>query len=111
MNLFTKIVLGLLLLLSFSAGTAKLTGAPQELQFFASVGMGPVWMYLLGGLQVTGAVAGVWPKTRRLGLAGIAIGFVLSAIMIFTSGNTVFGMISLLPAILTLALLNRPGPA
>ena len=100
MKLLGLVVLGLLALLSFAAGAAKLTQAPQEVEFFASVGIGTIWLYPLGALQVGGAIACIPARFRKSGAFAIALGFAISAMMIFASGNAMFGAISLLPAAL-----------
>jgi len=101
------VILVLLALLSVAAGSAKLTQAPQEVAFFAELGLDPFWLYPLGALQLGGALACVIPKTRRIGLAAIATGFAISGAMIFLTGNTTFGAVSLVPAALALWLLMR----
>ena len=100
MRILGFVVLGLLGLLSLAAGAAKLAQAPQEVEFFASVGLGAVWLYPLGALQVAGAIACIPARFRKLGIATVAMGFAISAGMIFATGNVVFGAVSLVPAAL-----------
>ncbi len=103
------VLAALLALLSLAAGGAKLAQTAQEIEFFASAGVDPFWLYPLGGLQVIGAIACLPNATRRLGLFVIAVGFAISSAMIFVTGNTMFGAISLIPALLALVLGWRLG--
>lgn len=98
MRILGFVVLGILGLLSLAAGAAKLAHAPQEVAFFASVGLDSFWLYPLGALQVIGALACIPTRFRKFGTALVALGFAISAGMIFATGNVVFGTVSLLPA-------------
>jgi DoxX-like family len=112
MRILGFVVLGLLGLLSLAAGAAKLAQAPQEVEFFASVGLGAVWLYPLGALQVVGAIACIPTRSRKLGIAAVVLGFAISAAMIFATGNAVFGAVSLMPAALAAWLfIKTPGTA
>ena len=104
MKIVGLVVLGLLALLSLAAGGAKIAQMPQEVQFFSQLGLDALWLYPLGALQVVGALACLLPNTLRMGAFAIAAGFAVSSIMIFMTGNTMFGAISLVPAALALLL-------
>lgn len=95
MKILALIAVGLLALLSLAAGGAKLALMPQEVQFFGQLGLSQIWLYPLGAIQVLGALACALPKTRRLGTSAIGIGFAISSIMLFLTGETVLGGISL----------------
>jgi len=90
----------LLALLSLAAGGAKLAQVPQEVQFFTSLGLDAFWLYPLGALQVLGAIGCVSAASRKTAMGAIALGFAISAAMIFVSGNAAFGAASLVPAAL-----------
>ncbi len=110
MKILGLVVLGLLGLLSLAAGAAKLAQVPQEAESFASLGLGAGWLYPLGALQVIGAIACIPARFRRLGIAVVALGFAISAGMIFATGNASFGAISILPAALACWLaVKTPG--
>lgn len=104
MKLLGYIILTLLGLMSFAAGIAKVLATPQEVAFFESAGVSESWLLPLGILQITAAIAAAVPRTRRIGLIAIAIGFAISSIIIFMTGNTSFGLVSLVPVILALML-------
>jgi len=108
MKWIKKIVLVLIALMSGAAGLAKVMKVPQEVAFFEAVNMSLAFLIPLGIAQILGALLAINPKTRRLGLGLVALCFVLSAIMIFMSGDLGFGVISLLPVIVAagLSLLN-----
>ncbi|WP_340588661.1 DoxX family protein [Erythrobacter alti] len=107
MKMFATVVLILLALLSVAAGAAKLSQAPQEVEFFSALGLDPVWLYPLGILQVGGALACTLRRTRHAGLAAVTTGFAISSAMIFLSGNVAFGVASLIPVILALLLMRH----
>ncbi len=100
MKLFKTIVLAVLVLMSLAAGAAKLFQMPQEALFFQAVGLGSVSLILLGVIQITGGVLAVFSKTRLPGTTLMAVVFLVSAIMIFISGQVVFATVSLLPVLL-----------
>lgn len=98
------IVLVLIALMSGAAGLAKVMKTPQETAFFEAVGLDLTFLIPLGIAQILGALLAVNPKTRRFGLGLVALGFLISAIMIFMSGNIGFGLGSLIPVIIAASL-------
>jgi hypothetical protein len=61
------------------AGVAKLLGMPVLVEMFEQVGLGQWFRYLIGSLEIVGAVAVLIPATAALGgllLAGIMVGAV-----------------------------------
>ena len=99
-----------LVLLSLAAGVAKLMQTPAEMEFFASAGLGSVWLYPLGAVQVVGAALAVLRGPGNTGLALIGIGFAISSAVIFMTGNTAFGLISLVPLALTILAMRLGYP-
>lgn len=86
--------------LSIAAGVPKIMQMPQELQFLSSIGLNGVLVSVVGAVQVLGGVLLVPLKTRLPGAAVAEMAFILSSVAIFMSGNTQFGIISLLPVLL-----------
>lgn len=62
--------------------------------------------YKLRVLQIIGGVLLAVPKTIKLGVVFVILAFTLSTVLIFISGNAMFGLVSLLPIALT-ALIYR----
>lgn len=93
-------VLIILVILSLAAGGAKVFNMPQEIQFFKDAGIHSTWLLPLGSLQIIGGLLAIYYRTRRVGSAAIALGFLLSTIVIFMTGNSAFGVFSLLPVFL-----------
>lgn len=102
MKIFAYVLLVLLALLSLVAGVAKLMQTPAEIEFFASAGLDAVWLYPLGAVQVAGAIMAALPRTRSLGILAIALGFAISSLVIFMTGNATFGLVSLVTVALTI---------
>jgi len=100
------IALVLIALMSGAAGLAKVMKTPQEVAFFEAAGMSLSFLIPLGIAQILGALLAVNSKTRRAGLGLVALCFLISAIMIFLSGNIGFGVGSLIPVIIA-AVLSR----
>jgi putative oxidoreductase len=66
-------VLQALLAVQFAAGgLAKLAGAPELVDLFASIGAGQWLRYLVGALEVAGAVGLLVPRLTRLAALGLA---------------------------------------
>lgn len=105
MRILYWIVFVIVVALSVAAGGAKLAQVPQEAAFFESIGLSTGWMIALGIVQTLGAILALIPKSRKLGLSAIAIGFLASSAMIFATGNNQFGSASLIPVALILFLI------
>ncbi len=93
-------VMIMLVILSLAAGGAKVSSMPQEIQLFQDSGIHPTWLLPLGSLQIIGGLLAIYHRTRRVGSVVIALGFLLSTIVIFMTGNCAFGVFSLLPVLL-----------
>lgn len=111
MAIFRKILMVLLALLSIAAGVAKVMQTPQEVAFFQSVGLGAPVLIVLGLLQIIAALMVIPARTRTMGLWLIAVGFVMSSLVIFATGNLVFGFVSLIPPLLAGWLARTPVQA
>lgn len=94
------VIVVLLVLLGAAAGIAKMLQLPQELRFFAELGLGSPAAIAFGVVQFAGAVLLAMPRTRFAGAIVCDLMFTLSAIMILLSGAIGFGLIALVPAIL-----------
>lgn len=87
-------------LLSIAAGLAKVMQSPQEMEFLQGLGLSSFLIMVFGLVQITGGVL-IAPKTTRLpGAILVALGFAVSAVLIFIGGNVAFGLFSLIPAAL-----------
>ncbi len=102
-------VLAILVILSLAAGGAKVSSMPQEIQFFKDAGINATWLLPLGSVQIIGGLLVVYLRTRRVGSAVIALGFLLSTVVIFMTGNPAFGFFSLLPVLLCAFIFWRSG--
>ena len=72
-----KVVLWMLQILAAAAflpaGVAKLAGAAMMVQMFETIGMGQWFRYFTGGVEVTGAILLLIPKTCWIGGALLAV--------------------------------------
>jgi uncharacterized membrane protein YphA (DoxX/SURF4 family) len=78
-------------------GFVKLTGSPEMLRLFADVGAGQWLRYLVGALEVAGAVGLLIPRLSglaALGLAGLMVG--ATATNLFVLGESPWLPIGLL---------------
>jgi len=107
MRVISIIFLAVVVLLSLAAGGAKVAQMPQEIAFFEGVDLNQAWMIALGCVQILGAILAIIPKTKATGLIAMAAAFLASAVMVFAAGSTSFALVSLIPAVLCVALFLR----
>ena len=92
--------LALVVLLSIAAAVPKLLRVPQEVTFFEKAGLAGSAVLLFGLLQLAGGILLVFTRTRLWGAGVAAVVFLASAIMVFLSGQTAFGLLSMLPVLM-----------
>ncbi len=88
-----KIISIIIALLSIAAGMAKVTQTPQEIQFLNGLGLNNTMILAFGLLQVIGGMLTMPTKTRLYGASCVVVGFFISAILVFASGNYPFGIL------------------
>lgn len=93
-------VLILLILLGLAAGAAKVMKMPQELEFFGAVGLNSMGVTILGAAQMLGGLLMLFGKTRLPGALLLDVTLLLSAAVVFISGDIGFGILSLVPVVL-----------
>ena len=104
MKITIKILTGIIILLSIGAGLAKVMQVPQEVEFLGGIGLSTVMIIVFGAFQILGGILTVIRRFKIYGLSIIALGFIVSSLLIFYSGDTSFGMISLIPIVLAVSL-------
>lgn len=75
------------------AAIPKLTADPQAVAGFAALGLGTTGMYLIGALELAGAVGLLVPRLAGpagLGLVALMIGAVLSTLLVLGAGMVAF---------------------
>lgn len=100
--MFTLFLIIMLALLSIAAGVAKAFQLPEEVTFLAEQGLGISTIVVFGVVQILGGVLAIITRTRRIGLGLITAGFLVSALIVFVSGNFLFGLVSMLPVLVTI---------
>lgn len=98
---FTAMVYALAIL-SAAAGMPKILQMPQELDFLSNIGFANVAVSVLGIVQFVSGILLFSSKFRLLGAYLAAFAFLTSSIAIFAGGNATFGLISLLPCLVSL---------
>lgn len=73
---------------------------PHEAEFFAQAGLAAAWLYPLGAIQLLGAGLAAFSKFRLWGLVLITLGLLISAAIIFITGNMLLTVASLIAAAL-----------
>tara|TARA_R110000744_G_scaffold304543_2_gene413036 strand:+ start:3979 stop:4347 length:369 start_codon:yes stop_codon:yes gene_type:complete len=107
MKTVINLLIVIIALLSLAAGIAKVTHSPQEVQFLQGFMFNDFTITLFGVIQVLAAIVlsgGALFTHKAITLVGaitVALCLLLSSILIFVSGNWVFGLLSLLPVALT----------
>ncbi|MCW8834054.1 MAG: DoxX family protein [Colwellia sp.] len=102
-----NLVLIIVVLLSAMAGVAKVMHTPQEVEFLQSFGLNNTHISIFGAVQILGAALLSYKKMRLYGAVLVVVGFFISAVLIFVSGNTGFALISLLPVVLTTVIIQK----
>ncbi|NNE57051.1 MAG: hypothetical protein HKN36_02990 [Hellea sp.] len=100
MTLIQRIAIGAIAILSAAAGGAKVAMVPNEAAFFEGLNLSLKYMMVLGVVQIAAALLILLPKFRMVGAALAAMGFLISAVMIFKNGQTGFAAVSLIPVLL-----------
>jgi DoxX-like family len=107
MKILTIIMTLLMALLSIAAGVAKVMLIPEETAFLSQFGFSQPHVVIFGAVQVLGGLLFAVPLSRDVGGIVVTVGFLFSAVLVFMSGNVVFGLASVLPVVLTGALVYR----
>ncbi len=107
MNMFQKVILGLLIVLSLTSGAAKVLQVADDVKFFQEAGLSINMLVLLGIFQILGGVLLIFQKTRISGAIIVAISLVISTVVILVNGKVLFGVVSLLPVILTVLVIKN----
>ncbi len=101
MKYLNNLIILIIALISVAAGIAKIMQIPQEVEFLQSFGLNEILITVFGIVQVLGGALLSNKKVRLYGAIIVVLGFVISTILIFISGNIGFAMVSLLPVVLT----------
>ncbi|MGH7883087.1 MAG: DoxX family protein [Candidatus Dormibacteraceae bacterium] len=84
-------VLQILLALVFAfAGSLKLIGVPQMVTFFTMLGVGQWFRYMVGSLELAGAIGLLIPRLSglaALGLVGVMVGATATQVFILRYGQ------------------------
>lgn len=107
MKILKIVIVGIITLLSIAAGLAKVMQAPQEMEFLQGAGLSTAMIVAFGLVQVLGGILLIPGRTRLPGAVLAALAFLMSAILIFTSGNLPFGLVSLIPVALASAIIYQ----
>ena len=102
MKIFQKICLVIVVLLGLAAGLAKVFQVQGDVEYFSNAGFSLSFIILLGVAHLLGVALIPFFKTRIIGAAVLAAAFLVSTVGIFLNGDVLFGIFSLLPALLAL---------
>jgi putative oxidoreductase len=100
------------------SGISKLVGVEQSVQIFEEIGVGQWFRYVVGALELAGAIGLLIPRLAglaALGLVGVMSGAVLTDLFVIDDGNPVPALVLLVLAAIvaygrrgrTIALLKR----
>ena len=98
----TRITAYALALLCVAAGIPKIMQMPQELGFLSSIGLTAIGVSVLGVVQLAGGILLLWSRSRLAGALLAALALIVSSAAIFASGNSTFGLVSLLPLVVAI---------
>lgn len=100
LKIFRFLIIAVTAFLSIAAGLAKVMQTQQEMEFLQGAGLSPAFIVVFGLVQIAGGALLVPGKTRMVGAVLAASAFVVSAVLIFISGNLAFGLFSTVPIVL-----------
>jgi hypothetical protein len=107
MKIFYYVLLTIVALLSIAAGIAKVMQTPKEVEFLQSFGLSAVFITIFGAVQIVGGLLLCYKKGRLQGAIIVGLGLLMSSALLFISGNVEFGMVSLLPIVLTAVIIKQ----
>jgi putative oxidoreductase len=110
LNITAWVLQGLAAFAFLGAGGSKLASAPEMVQLFGKLGAGQWFRYLTGALEVTGAVAVLFPRTAFYGamlLVAVMVGAIVTHLAVL-GGNPTPAVV-LLAIVGTVAWLRRPA--
>jgi putative oxidoreductase len=95
----------LLAFMFFGGGASKLSGAPEMVEMFTAIGVGQWLRYVVGTLEIAGAIGLLIPRLSRwaaLGLVTLMVGATLTNLFILNV-NSVVSIVFLLVSALIAA--------
>jgi len=101
------LIIAIVALLSIAAGLAKVMQTQQEMEFLLGVGLSSALIVAFGLVQISGGVLLGPRKTRMPGAVLATSAFIVSTVLLFISGNVVFGLISMLPIALACVIIYQ----
>lgn len=107
MKVVNVVLIAVIALLSVAAGLAKVLQNQQEMEFLQGVGLSPAVIIAFGSMQLAGGVLLLFKSTRIVGAVLATLAFVVSSLLIFVAGNTAFGWVSVIPAVLACVILYQ----
>ena len=107
MKIVNILIIVIVALLSIAAGLAKVLQTQQEMEFLQSFGLSSALIVAFGLVQIMGGVLLVSQKTRLLGAVLAASALVVSTVLIFVTGNLIFGLVSMLPIALACVIIYQ----
>ena len=87
MKIVSNVILAVLVFLALSSAVTKIMLLPREVEFFGQYGFTTPILVVYGIAQLVGGVLLVPQKTRAIGAVIVAITFLISAVVLFKSGN------------------------
>lgn len=107
MKILNRVMVAVIALLCIAAGVAKIIQAPEEVAFLQGFGLSINGIVAFGLLQVLAGVFITPPKTRLYGALLASFTFVVSTVFILMSGNVTFALVSMIPIVLSGAIIKR----
>ncbi len=101
MKILNITIIAIIALLSIAAGLAKVMQVPDEMLFLTELGLDNTMIFVFGTIQIVGGILLAIPQLKMVGSLLVLIAFLVSAALVFVSGNFTFGMVSLIPVIIT----------
>ncbi|MDJ0794113.1 MAG: DoxX family protein [Woeseiaceae bacterium] len=110
MKIAFYILLAVLTALAVAAGAAKITLAPNDVEFFGRYGFSDPMLRAFGIVQLGGGILLPWKKTRFAGSAVVALTFLISLVILIVDGNIPVSIVTAIATILLFVVMKLSWP-
>ncbi len=100
MNLFSRVILFLLIFLAVSSGITKIILMQQDVDFFGKYGFSNPILMAYGATQLMGGILLVFEKSRFVGAIIVAVTFSVSLVVLLMEGNIPVSILTTLAILL-----------
>ena len=106
MKILMIVILVLLVLLALTSGVSKIMLLEQEVAFFGAAGFSNTALRIFGLAQITAGLLMIMSRYRIAAATVLALTLIASTVLILMDGKIAFGLVSIIPILLTGAVIR-----